>query len=163
MLPPIPKLEDYSISYRNGFLPDHLPLRRLPDRYYEPWEDIIDNLQPLILTKRIRTSVKRLPLLSISRLRSEAELQRAYSILGFMSHSFIWGGDQPADVSHTFYLFSLLPGTLQFLGNQKISDITVSSRRIATPSMHLRSVPTHLRAPGNIPCGYLCWRDAVEL
>ncbi|KAF8467280.1 Indoleamine 2,3-dioxygenase [Kalaharituber pfeilii] len=96
MLPPIPKLEDYSISRRNGFLPDQLPLRRLPDRYYEPWEDLIDNLQPLILTKRIRAAVNALPLLSINRLRSGPELQRAYSILGFISHSYIWGGDHPA-------------------------------------------------------------------
>lgn len=96
MLPPIPKLEDHSISCRNGFLPDQVPLRRLPDQYYEPWEDLVDNLQPLILTKRIRAAVNLLPQLSVSRLRSEAELQRAYSILGFICHSYIWGGDQPA-------------------------------------------------------------------
>lgn len=100
MLPPIPKLEDHSISYYNGFLPDNLPLRRLPDRYYEPWEDLVDNLQALILTKRIRAAVNLLPLLSASRLRTEAELQRAYSILGFICHSYIWGGDRPAQVSH---------------------------------------------------------------
>lgn len=99
MLPPIPKLEDHSISRRNGFLPDQVPLRRLPDRYYEPWEDLVDNLQPLILTKRIRAAVNQLPTLSTTRLRTEAELQRAYSILGFLSHSYIWGGDQPAQVS----------------------------------------------------------------
>lgn len=98
MLPPIPRLEDYSISRRNGFLPDQKPLRRLPDLYYEPWEDVIDNLQPLILTKRIRAAVDALPLLSISRLQTEAQLQRAYSILGFLSHSYIWGGDRPAHV-----------------------------------------------------------------
>lgn len=99
MLPPIPRLEDYSISRRNGFLPDLPPLRRLPDRYYEPWEEVVDNLQPLILTKRIRGVVNLLPILSISRLRTEAELRRAYSILCFISHSFIWGGDKPAQVS----------------------------------------------------------------
>lgn len=101
MLPPIPKLEDHSISCRNGFLPDHLPLRRLPDRYYEPWEDLIDNLQALILTKRIRSAVNRIPQLSVSRLQTEAELQRAYSVLGFICHSYIWGGDRPAQVSPT--------------------------------------------------------------
>ena len=102
MIPPIPRLEDYSISYNNGFLPDKLPLRRLPDRYYEAWEDVIDNLQALILTKRIRGAVKTLPVLSHTRLRSEAELQRAYSILGFIAHSYIWGGDQPAQVRFQF-------------------------------------------------------------
>ncbi|KAF8443459.1 indoleamine 2,3-dioxygenase subfamily [Terfezia claveryi] len=96
MLPPIPKLEDHSISCRNGFLPDHLPIRRLSDRYYEPWEDLVDNLQALILTKRVRAAVNLLPLLSVSRLRTEPELQRAYSILGFICHSYIWGGDRPA-------------------------------------------------------------------
>ncbi|KAI5797435.1 Indoleamine 2,3-dioxygenase [Peziza echinospora] len=96
MIPPIPNLEDYSISYTNGFLPDKMPLRRLPDRYYEAWEDIVDNLQALILTKRIRSAVNMLPILSHSRLHTEPELQRAYSILGFIAHAYIWGGDRPA-------------------------------------------------------------------
>ncbi|KAL8356247.1 hypothetical protein RB601_001520 [Gaeumannomyces tritici] len=97
MLPPVPVLSDYGVSPTNGFLPDVLPLSRLPDPYYNKWEAIATNLQALILSKRLRAVVDRLPVLSTVGLEHESEWRRAYSILCFMAHGYIWGGDSPAD------------------------------------------------------------------
>ncbi|TQS33751.1 hypothetical protein Golomagni_05893, partial [Golovinomyces magnicellulatus] len=97
MLPPLPILGDYGLSEKNGFLPDTLPLSRLPDPYYNKWEAIVANLQALILSKRLRGVVDRLPVLSTIGLEHESEWQRAYSILCFISHGYIWGGDSPSD------------------------------------------------------------------
>ncbi|KAL9056443.1 MAG: hypothetical protein Q9162_002924 [Coniocarpon cinnabarinum] len=94
----VPQLDDYQISPTHGFLPHELPLESLSDPYYSKWESIVRNLQGLILSRRLRDVVDRLPVLSTARLASEAEWRRAYSILGFISHAYIWGGDGPAEV-----------------------------------------------------------------
>ncbi|KAI5458871.1 Indoleamine 2,3-dioxygenase [Mariannaea sp. PMI_226] len=97
MLPPIPALADYGLSPTHGFLPDVLPLTRLPDPYYNKWEAIAANLQALILSRRLRGVIDRLPVLSTIGLEHEAEWRRAYSLLGFMAHAYIWGGDSPSE------------------------------------------------------------------
>ncbi|KAF6804326.1 Indoleamine 2,3-dioxygenase 2 [Colletotrichum musicola] len=97
MLPPIPVLSDYGISPNHGFLPDVLPLTRLPDPYYNKWEAVVANLQALILSQRLRPVVDRLPVLSTIGLEHDAEWRRAYSLLCFMAHAYIWGGDAPSD------------------------------------------------------------------
>ena len=97
MIPPVPVLADYGISATHGFLPEVLPLTRLPDPYYNKWEAIAANLQALILSKRLRGVVDRLPVLSTIGLEHDAEWRRAYSLLSFMAHGYIWGGDSPSD------------------------------------------------------------------
>jgi indoleamine 2,3-dioxygenase len=104
MYPSLPRLSDYDVSPLNGFLPTEPPCQHLSDPYYSPWENVISNLQPLILTKRIRSIVDKLPVLDTDYLRNLAEWRRAYSILGFITHGYVWGGDTPADVSHTSHL-----------------------------------------------------------
>jgi indoleamine 2,3-dioxygenase len=99
MIPPLPRLADYGISPQNGFLPSEVPLDILPDTYYKPWETIARNFQSLILSKRLRRVIDALPVLSTDLLLTEAEWRRAYSILGFIAHAYVWGGDTPADVS----------------------------------------------------------------
>ena len=101
MLPPIPQLEDFDISERYGFLPDELPLQILPDPYYNKWEAVVGSLQALILSRRLREVVQKLPVLSTSRLVVPAEWRRAYLVLAFITHGYIWGGDVPAEVSKT--------------------------------------------------------------
>ncbi|KAF1951223.1 indoleamine 2,3-dioxygenase alpha type [Byssothecium circinans] len=98
MLPSLPRLVDYDISPQNGFLPSEVPLAVLPDPYYHPWETIARNFQRLILNKRLRQVIDALPILDTDFLLTEAEWRRAYSILGFFAHGYIWGGDTPADV-----------------------------------------------------------------
>ncbi|KAL9632874.1 MAG: hypothetical protein Q9164_005036 [Protoblastenia rupestris] len=97
MLPPIPRLEDYDVSVFNGFLPDEPPLEVLPDPYYEKWEAIVKHLQALLLCKRLREVVQDLPVITTSRLRRPAEWRRAYVLLSFMAHAYIWGGDRPEE------------------------------------------------------------------
>lgn len=43
--------------------------------------------------------VDALPILSTDLLLTEPEWRRAYSILGFIAHAYVWGGDTPSDVS----------------------------------------------------------------
>ncbi|KAK6951206.1 hypothetical protein Daesc_007737 [Daldinia eschscholtzii] len=97
MRPPIPVLSEYGISPKYGFLPDVLPLTRLPDPYYNKWESIGANLQSLILSKRLRGVIDRLPVLSTVGLEHDAEWRRAYMLLTFFAHGYIWGGDTPCD------------------------------------------------------------------
>lgn len=97
MLPPIPNLQDYGLSPTCGFLPNDLPLSRLPDPYYNKWEAVVANLQSLILSRRLRGVIDQLPILSTVGLEHETEWRRAYSILCFMAHGYIWGGEYPAD------------------------------------------------------------------
>ena len=98
MIPPVPDLGDYGISPEYGFLPADLPLERLPDPYYHKWEAIVTNLQGLILSKRLRGVIERLPVLSTAGLEHDSEWRRAYSLLCFMAHGYIWGGDSPSEV-----------------------------------------------------------------
>lgn len=97
MIPSIPRLEDYDVSDVFGFLPRDYPLEVLPDPYYSPWEKVMRNFQGLILCKRLRGVVDNLPVLSTDFLRSDAEWRRAYMILAFISHAYIWNGDRPVD------------------------------------------------------------------
>jgi indoleamine 2,3-dioxygenase len=98
MYQPLPRLSDFDVSPLNGFLPTEPPCEYLPDPYYAPWERIMVNLQALVLTKRLRKDVDNLPILSTSFLRTEAEWRRAYQVLGFIVHGYVWGGDSPSDV-----------------------------------------------------------------
>ncbi|KAH3673379.1 hypothetical protein WICPIJ_009840, partial [Wickerhamomyces pijperi] len=93
---PLPDLKEYDVSEKTGFLPEEMPLESLGP-YYEPWERIARVLPALVLTKRVRSVVDALPVLSVSHLQSEAEYRRAYSILGFLAHSYIWGVAEPTN------------------------------------------------------------------
>lgn len=102
MLPSIPRPEDYEVSSINGFLPTDAPLDCLPDPYYAKWEQIVRNLQALIFSRRLRGVVSTLPVLSTAYLHTEAEWRRAYSLLAFISHAYVWGDVRPAEVrGHT--------------------------------------------------------------
>lgn len=57
----------------------------------------MNNFQSLLLSKRLRTVIDRLPIIPAVHLETEAEWRRAYSILTFMAHGYIWGGDKPSE------------------------------------------------------------------
>lgn len=98
MRPPVPRLQDYGIHPEHGFLSPDLPLEKLSDPYYEEWEAIVSNLQPLLLSKRLRGIVQQLPILSTSKLDAPEEWRRAYVVLAFITHAYIWGGEKPEEV-----------------------------------------------------------------
>ncbi|KAI0155416.1 Indoleamine 2,3-dioxygenase, partial [Hypoxylon sp. FL1284] len=55
------------------------------------------NFQSLILSKRLRGVIDRLPVLDTIGLEHDAEWRRAYMLLTFFAHGYIWGGDVPCD------------------------------------------------------------------
>ncbi|KAJ6032660.1 Indoleamine 2-3-dioxygenase [Penicillium herquei] len=90
-------LDEYAVSSENGFLPPSPPLVTIPNNYYEPWELLAQHLPALLQSGEIRSEVEELPLLTTERLQTEPEWRRAYSILGFITHAYIWGGEVPED------------------------------------------------------------------
>lgn len=95
-------LADFAVSTRNGFLPEQLPLEVLSDSYYTPWEIIIKELSTLLSKTQLRKTVDTLPILTTSQLTSEPEWQRAYLILAFFTHGYIWENGGPSEVSTLF-------------------------------------------------------------
>lgn len=101
ILSPEISLDEYSISSEKGFLPDGLPLQKLTHLYYAPWESLASQLPTLIKTGQIRPLIDNLPTLDTTWLLSEPEWRRAYSVLGYLTHAYVWGGQKPQDVSIT--------------------------------------------------------------
>jgi indoleamine 2,3-dioxygenase len=98
MLPPLEvNLEAFGVS-QNGFLPEESPLQRLSDQYYESWETIIHRLPTLLRTKSLKSKIDSLEVLSTLQLSSRAEWQRAYLVLSFLTHSYIWEAGGPSEV-----------------------------------------------------------------
>ncbi|KAJ2508747.1 tryptophan 2,3- dioxygenase [Coemansia sp. RSA 2049] len=85
------RLRDYDISPVHGFLPTEQPLRRLPDPYYEPWERIMDRFNSYLLGHHIRRLARKMPVLGTDRLKTREERRRAFVVLSFMAHAFVWG------------------------------------------------------------------------
>ncbi|PYH96775.1 indoleamine 2,3-dioxygenase [Aspergillus ellipticus CBS 707.79] len=91
-------LVEYGVSVQNGFVPEVPPLRRLGDSYYSPWEEIVQNLPALIKAGTVRQAVDDLPVLSTENLQQEPEWRRAYVVLAYLTHAYIWGGEKPRDI-----------------------------------------------------------------
>ncbi|CAI8510248.1 unnamed protein product [Pichia kudriavzevii] len=91
---PLPELKTYGISEKTGFLPEEVPLTRLPS-YFDSWENTAAVLPALLLTKRIREVIDKFDILDVSKLENERDYRRAYSILGYLGHAYIWGVDEP--------------------------------------------------------------------
>lgn len=90
-------LGKYAVT-KNAFLPGESPATSFSDTYYEPWEQIVQILPDLINRGQIRNAVLQMPILSTDQLATEAEWRRAYSLLAFLTHAYIWGGDKPSEV-----------------------------------------------------------------
>ncbi|CAG8563578.1 2829_t:CDS:2 [Acaulospora colombiana] len=88
------RMEDYDLDPVTGFLPSTPPLERLPGTFYEPWEQLIDNFHDLILTGRFRSSVDKMPVLDTSCLATPAEYRRAFLVLSFLAHGYVWGSSE---------------------------------------------------------------------
>ncbi|KAG9322862.1 hypothetical protein KVV02_001196 [Mortierella alpina] len=87
----LPVLQDYDVSPHTGFVPYPQPLSRLPQVYYQPWEEIMDHLNSLLESRQLRARIDSMPQLLISHLDTYPQRQRAYTILCFMAHSYVWG------------------------------------------------------------------------
>jgi len=91
-------LWDFGVT-KNGFLPTRVPLKELPDSYYQPWEVLIAVLPSLLREDTLRSKVDQLPVLFTDRLRKENEFRRAYLILTFLTQAYVWGGQAASQVS----------------------------------------------------------------
>jgi indoleamine 2,3-dioxygenase len=86
----------YDIS-ENGFLPSETPLTMLPE-YFEHWDDLVSDIPKNVSDGVFREKVKALTLLDANKLKNQREIQRAYSILSLISHSYIWGSHETQGV-----------------------------------------------------------------
>jgi indoleamine 2,3-dioxygenase len=86
----IPKLSNYGIDPKTGFMPNPPPLWRLP-ACFEVWEVIMDHLTPLILSGGLRRKVASLPNVSVDLLLGKAEQRRAFIVLTFIAHGYLYG------------------------------------------------------------------------
>ena len=146
------KLEDFAVSPQNGFLPTNPPVTRLSDEYYGPWEIIAANLPTLIKIGGIRESVNELPVLTTDKLLSEEEWRRAYSVLGFMTHAYIWGGQHPKDVSSRS-----MPFVPSAVSNEKCL------LHADHPALHYQALPGNLQPPRAPTLCHLCHPGPLEL
>lgn len=89
-------IHSFDVSERTGFLPSEFPVTCLPQEYYRPWEELVANLPALLLTKRIRALVDEMPLLETDRLENVPQIRRAYQVLGFLAHAYVWGTNEPS-------------------------------------------------------------------
>ncbi|OBA19215.1 Indoleamine 2,3-dioxygenase [Metschnikowia bicuspidata var. bicuspidata NRRL YB-4993] len=86
----------FDVSEKTGFLPSEFPVTCLPQAYYKPWEDLVANLPALLLTKRVRGLVDKMPVLSPDHLENVPQIRRAYQVLGFLAHAYVWGTSEPS-------------------------------------------------------------------
>lgn len=94
--PLVAAVGDYAIDQHHGFVPADDPVDRLPD-CYRPWEQAARNIAALIMTGRLRGTVEALPDLTVDRLESEAERERAMLVLCCLANAYVWAGDPPVD------------------------------------------------------------------
>ena len=160
MLPSIPILENYDISPHTGFLPEQPPLELLPDPYYAKWEAIVKHLQALLLSKRLREVIQDLPVITTSRLRTAAEWRRAYVLLSFMTHAYIWGGDRPEEVRRIPLYPNILPSHLQI---QMLTPLTTHPPTTARPALHLHPLHPSMPPPRTPHRSHLQRRLSLEL
>lgn len=85
-----PQLSDYEVDGDRGFLPAPDPLDRLPNDF-SPWDEMGQTLPKLLMTGKVRSFLKEMPLLDATRLRDDHERKRAMVVLSFLGHAYVWG------------------------------------------------------------------------
>jgi len=84
-------LREFDISPSLGFLPSSPPLARLPEEY-NPWEQVASDLPGLIAQQgQLRKTIESLPTIETTYLTSHPQWRRAYVLLAFMTHGYVWG------------------------------------------------------------------------
>jgi indoleamine 2,3-dioxygenase len=83
-------MNEFLIDPERGFLPETDPLDHLP-AYFTPWEEVGRNLPKLLAARKLRASVRDLPVLDASQLKSDDEKRRAMVLLSFIGHGYVWG------------------------------------------------------------------------
>lgn len=85
-------LSKYGISPTLGFLSPNQPPTAFTSPYYAEWDTIASQLSKLQKSQKLVTKIQQLPILDSGHLESEPEYRRAYVVLGFLIHAYVWGG-----------------------------------------------------------------------
>ncbi|KAL2202616.1 indoleamine 2,3-dioxygenase subfamily [Sarocladium strictum] len=88
----LPDLDAFDISPTLGFLSNHPPLPSFSNPHFAQLDELVANLSVHINNGTLRQRVDNLPHLDHSHLSSDQEYKRAYLVLGFLIHAYVWGG-----------------------------------------------------------------------
>ncbi|KAI9226838.1 MAG: Indoleamine 2,3-dioxygenase [Piptocephalis tieghemiana] len=88
-------LGTYGLSRKTGFLPEDPPVRRLSQPLYQPWEDLAEDLNALMLAGKLRSRVHALDTLPTDQLVTKPDQQRAFLVLTMITHAYVWGKLEP--------------------------------------------------------------------
>lgn len=83
-------LEKYGLSRSLGFLSDSTPPASFSDSRFSRWDELVNNLPELISSKSLRHEINDLPQLDVSELSTVADQRRAYVVLAFLVHGYVW-------------------------------------------------------------------------
>lgn len=88
-------LARFDLNKVNGFLPEQDPLASLPTAF-AAWDRVGGDLPALLITRRLRDEVERLPVLDPAGLHDGPEAERGLLLLTYMASAYVWGGAEPA-------------------------------------------------------------------
>src|SRR5215510_12818097 len=87
-------LSTYHVDPQRGFLPAPDPLSQLPTTF-ACWEEVARELPKLLVAGAVRPTIEKLPILKVSALQGEHQLERAMMLLSYFGHAFVWGEATP--------------------------------------------------------------------
>jgi indoleamine 2,3-dioxygenase len=88
-------LSHYDIDESRGYLPPEDPLHELPPAL-AIWDEVAYDLPKLLVSGRIRTFLRKLPLLDPApHLTTPAAWRRAMQALSYIGHAYVWGEPEP--------------------------------------------------------------------
>ncbi len=88
-------LSHYEIDENRGYLPSEDPLRELPPAL-AIWDEVAYDLPKLLVSGRIRTFLRKIPLIDPTpHLSTPAAWRRAMQALSYIGHAYVWGEPEP--------------------------------------------------------------------
>ncbi|HMO01682.1 MAG TPA: hypothetical protein PKD37_02885 [Oligoflexia bacterium] len=105
---------DFEIDPNNGFLPNTEPLSKL-SKEWEIVDELGAELPKLLLCDQVKQKIAKLKKLPVEKLNSRAERERAFMILSFLGHAYVWGekkipGSIPASLAVPWHKIGSLLG-----------------------------------------------------
>src|SRR4051794_34473368 len=86
-----------NLDSERGFLPSHDPLTRLPNDF-KAWEDVASTLPKVMASDHLRRTIEDLPPFPTGSIATDAERERAMTLLSYLGHAYVWRGDRAAEV-----------------------------------------------------------------
>src|SRR5215813_13683527 len=103
-------LATFHVDPQRGFLPAPDPLTQLPAAF-SCWEEMARELPKLLVAGTIRQNLEQLPILKVSTLHEQRQLERAMMLLSYFGHAYVWGelttaNRLPASIAVPWYAIS---------------------------------------------------------